>query len=212
MDAYTFSLALGAVGLAAMAIGGLSHLSHFRFARHGHGGARHGHAAARHGRGPASARGHHAHHASLGHSVSRLLTSLLSPRVLFSLALGFGATGVALRAHVAGPLLAGLALVGGAAFELALARPIWNLSERFVSPPAMTLESCVGDEVRAVTGFNSDGEGLVSLELDGQIVQLLGRLTAELQRTGTRVRSGDRLFVQEVDGTRHRVTVSLLPD
>jgi len=40
MDAYTFGLALGAVGLAAMAIGGLSHSTHIRFGRHGHAGAR----------------------------------------------------------------------------------------------------------------------------------------------------------------------------
>jgi hypothetical protein len=44
----------------------------------------------------------------------------------------------------------------GAVFELALARPIWNLTDRFASSPALTLESCVGDEVRAVGGFNAD--------------------------------------------------------
>ncbi len=38
MDAYTFSLALGAVGLATMAIGGLIHTTHLRPGRHGHGG------------------------------------------------------------------------------------------------------------------------------------------------------------------------------
>jgi len=209
MDAYTFGLALGAVGLAAMAIGGLSHFTHIRFGRHGHAGARHGHAAARHGH---SAPRTHQQHASIGHGLSRLLTSLLSPRVLFSFALGFGAVGVALRTHVPGPVLALAAIAGGAVFELALARPIWNLTDRFASSPALTLESCVGDEVRAVGGFNADGEGLVALELDGQIVQLLGRLAPEALETGLRVRSGDRLFVREVDGTRHRVTVSPLQD
>ena len=209
MDAYTFGLALGAVGLAAMAIGGLSHFTHIRFGRHGHAGARHGHAGARHGHG--AARTHH-QHASIGHGLSRLLTSLLSPRVLFSFALGFGAVGVALRTHLPGPVLALAAIAGGAVFELALARPIWNLTDRFASSPALTLESCVGDEVRAVGGFNAAGEGLVALELDGQIVQLLGRLAPEALETGLRVRSGDRLFVREVDGTRHRVTVSPLQD
>ena len=209
MDAYTFGLALGAVGLAAMAIGGLSHFSHIRFGRHGHGGARHGSAAARHGHG--ANRGHH-QHSTIGHGLSRLLTSLLSPRVLFSFALGFGAVGVALRGHLPGLVLAITAIAGGAVFELALARPIWNLTDRFTSSPALTLESCVGDEVRAVGGFNAAGEGLVALELDGQIVQLLGRLAPEALETGFRVHSGDRLFVREVDGTRHQVTVSPLQD
>ena len=211
MDAYTFGLALGAVGLAAMAIGGLSHFTHIRFGRHGHAGARPGHAAARHGHGHGTARGHH-QHASIGQGLSRLLTSLLSPRVLFSFALGFGAVGVALRTHLPGLVLAIAAIAGGAVFELALARPIWSLTDRFASSPALTLESCVGDEVRAVGGFNADGEGLVALELDGQIVQLLGRLAPEARQTGLRVRSGDRLFVREVDGTRHQVTVSPLQD
>lgn len=209
MDAYTFGLALGAVGLAAMAIGGLSHFTHIRFGRHGHANARHGHAAARHGHG--AARGHH-QHSSVGHGLSRLLTSLLSPRVLFSFALGFGAVGVALKTHLPGLVLAVTAIAGGAVFELALARPIWNLTDRFASSPALTLESCVGDEVRAVSGFNAAGEGLVALELDGQIVQLLGRLAPEALEIGLRVHSGDRLFVREVDGTRHRVTVSPLQD
>lgn len=213
MDAYTFSLALGAVGLAAMALGGLSHSTHFRLGRHTHGGARHSHVGARHGRGHAQGATHAQHqHLSFGHGLSRLLSSLLSPRVLFSFALGFGAVGVALRSSLGGPLLAVAATAGGAAFELALARPIWNLLERFASPPALTLESCVGDEVRAVGGFNAAGEGLVALELDGQVVQLLGRLAPEAHRTGLRVRSGDRLFVREVDGTRHQVTVSPLQE
>src|SRR5689334_4724885 len=96
MDLYSFSLALGAVGLAAMAIGGLSHLSHGRLARHGH------HGLARHGRGRAHS--HHTHPSSAARA-GQLLLSLLSPRVLFSLTLGFGATGLALRRLLGSPLL-----------------------------------------------------------------------------------------------------------
>ena len=76
MDAYTFGLALGAVGLAAMAIGGLSHSTHIRFGRHGHAGARHGHARARHSHGH-GARGQH-RHGSIGHGLSRLAAQLVA--------------------------------------------------------------------------------------------------------------------------------------
>ncbi len=124
----------------------------------------------------------------------------------------FGATGLALRRLLGSLLLLLAAGAGAATFELLLARPLWNLTERFASPPALTLESCVGDAVQAVTGFNADGEGLVALELDGQVLQLLGTLVPEARRSGTRVRSGDRLFVREVDGARHRVTVSPLQE
>jgi hypothetical protein len=36
-----------------------------------------------------------------------------------------------------------------------------------------TLEACVEDEVQAATGFDRDGHGLIAVELDGQLVQVL---------------------------------------
>jgi translation initiation factor IF-1 len=72
----------------------------------------------------------------------------------------------------------------------------------------LTLESGVFDEAEAVTGFNRAGEGLVRLDLDGQVVQLLGVLTADERAAGVRISAGDRLLIEAVDPARQRCTVS----
>ena len=194
MDTYTFSLALGAAGLTVMAAGGLG--------RHGH-QAHHGHA------------GHHgaAHHhdaAPHHHDARDVLTSLVSPRVVCSALVGFGATGLLLRPFIGGVALVALALLGGVAFERFVVAPLWRFLLRFASAPARTLESALLDEARAASGFDANGQGLVALEVDGQVVQVLGTLRREDRALGLRVRAGDRLRVEDVDPERHRCTVSFL--
>jgi hypothetical protein len=143
--------------------------------------------------------------------VSRAFLTLLSPRVAFSLLVGFGATGFLLKTVFGGPVLIALASVGAVCFEGVLVRPLFNLLSRFASDPAMTLESTLGDEVRVVSGFDAQGQGLVALEVDGQLVQLLGTLPPE-DRAGPRVRAGDTLYVKDVDSARHRVVVGRSQD
>jgi hypothetical protein len=199
-DPYVFALALGGTGLLAMAVMGA----------HGRAGAGHGHAGHHH------AGGHHAgaHHGSAHHAGSHhqpggsRWSVLLSPRVAFSVLVGFGAAGLALRAFLGGPWLFGAAVAGGIVFEAALVGPIWNLLLRFASQPAMTLEQGVMDEAEAATSFNAEGDGLVKLVLDGQVVQLLGSLSPADRATGIRVRAGDRLIIEAVDSARQRCTVS----
>jgi hypothetical protein len=130
--------------------------------------------------------------------------------VLFSFALGFGAIGVVLRPSLAGAWLAVSAIVGGIAFERLLVAPLWSFFFRFESPAALTLESCVEDEARAVTGFDSAGHGLVAVELDGQIVQLLGVLSSNDRSAGVHVRAGDRLRIESVHAARNHCTVTYL--
>lgn len=202
MDVYLTLLVLGVAGLAVMAAGaaGHGHVGHGPAgagpAGHGHGGPAHGH----------SAHGSHA----VGGGRDALL-ALASPRVLFALLLGIGAAGLLLRpllgAALAGAPLAAAALALGVLFErLAVAR-VWRFVERFASAPAQTLETALYDHARAASGFDARGEGLVALEVDGQVVQLLGRLRAEDR--ALRVRAGDRLRVEDVDAERHRCTVSV---
>jgi len=81
---------------------------------------------------------------------------------------------------------------------------------RFASAPALTLESCLQDEVRAATGFDTSGHGLVTADVDGQVVQLLATLRPEDRLAGVRIRTGDRLRVEDVDGRRNRCTVSYI--
>ena len=217
MDVYGFSLALGATGLAAMAIGGLAHVGH-----DGHGHAGHGHSGhAGHAHG---GNGHAAHagtaemqtghaHAAPAHPApahTSWFLSLLSPRTLFALLVGFGAGGL-LASPLGEPWRAGAAVLAAAAFEGLLVGPLWRMLFRFESSPAVTLESAIEDDARAVMGFDANGQGLVALDVDGQVVQLLATLTAEDRARGARVRSGDLVRVSSIDAARHRCTVRI-PD
>ena len=181
-------------------------------------GAGHGHAATPAGDagGHALTHGHahghdggHAHAGDAGKAMGNWFLSFLSPRVLFSILVGVGATGLLLGHVLPEPLLAIAAVAGGLVFELAAVRPVWNFFFRFASEPALTLESAITDTATAVTGFNPQGEGVVKIELDGQIVQVLGRLSSADLATGVRVRAGDSLVVEDVDPVRNRCVVSL---
>lgn len=233
MDFYLFSLLLGFLGLAGMALGGVMSHGHggpahgghdvgdVSLGGHGHAGhVGHGHAGhvhAGHAHGHDLAHGHDAGHAHGGkdhgpgtkeHGGTRWLLAFLSPRVLFSVFLGLGAVGLAARDLLGGPLLFGAALAGGVAFEKLLVAPMWNFLMRFASRPALTLESALFDTGTAVTGFNAAGEGLIRLEVDGQVVQLLATLRPRDRAAGIRVRAGDPLLVESIDGARNRCVVS----
>jgi len=139
----------------------------------------------------------------------------LSPRVLFSLALGFGAAGALLQRWTA-PLgwLATLvpAAAGAFLFEWGVVQPMWRFLFGFASKPAGNLDGAVFEEGRAVCNFDATGHGLVALQLDGQIVQLLGTLCAEERQRGERVRAGDALCVREVNLLRNTCTVARLAE
>ena len=129
--------------------------------------------------------------------------------MLFNVLVGFGATGLIVE-RLVGPVLAlPLALLGGYAFETVIVRPIFNSLFRFESGPAETLETSIMSEARAVTGFDAHGNGLISLELGGEVVQILGTLTPDERTLGVRVRAGDVLRIEEVDSARNRCIVSL---
>lgn len=208
MSPYGFSLALGVAGMTAMAVAGLGHAGH---AHGGHGHAGHGHGGHAHGGGGHGGQGHGGH--GQGHHDNGLLrtAAVLSPRLWFTLLAGFGAAGLLLEPVAPGGAVRAALAVGAAVlFELLLARPVWNFAFRFASRPATTLEACVTDEVQAVTGFDAEGHGLVAVELDGQVVQVLATLRAADRAAGSRVRAGDRVRVDEVDSARNRCVVSAI--
>lgn len=219
MDPYTFAAALGGAGLAAMAALGVSHLGGAQHQAHaGHDGAAHaGDGASLHGAHlPGHAHGTQAHVPALRAgarggvrgSLRPALLSLVSPRVIFSAVLGFGITGLLFRPLIGGVVLAAAAVAGGVLFEAAVVRPIWNLLFRFASTPAASLEGSLLSEATATSGFDANGQGIVALEVDGQMVQCLGTLRAMDRDLGVRVRSGDVLRVEDVDPARNRCTVS----
>ena len=215
MDLYSSSLLLGAAGLGVMALGGLGHRGggHAGSAGHGHAtGHGHGHVA-----GHVHGVKHAGHVQAAGHAptardaMSNTLWTITSPRFLFSLLLGFGTAGELLRPVLGGPLLIAAAVAGGVLFERVLVSPLWNLAMRFASAPAVTLESSVADEATAVTSFDANGQGIVSLEVDGQVVQILATLSPDDRALGAaRVRAGQRVRIDEVDAEQNRCTVSLI--
>jgi hypothetical protein len=221
MDLYIFCVVLGAAGMAAMALLGFTS---------SHGGGHHAHDTAGHelhgvgGHLHSTGPGHggaHGHAIPSGHAVAQAHAthvdhegwksqawSWLSPRVMFNFLVGFGATGLIVE-RLVGPILAlPIAVVGGISFETFVVRPIFNSLFRFESQPAQTLESAIMSEARAVTGFDSRGNGLISLELGGEVVQILGTLTPDERKNGVRVRAGDSVRIEDVDSSRNRCTVS----
>jgi hypothetical protein len=216
MDLYIFCVVLGAAGMTAMAFLGFA-------SSHGgahHGGAHHGHDTSGHeAHGIGAPHGHsitpaHAHTVAHGNTVAHAhalkshLWTWLSPRVLFNFLVGFGATGLILE-RLVGPVLAlPIAVLGGVSFEVFVVRPIFNSLFRFESQPAQTLGSALMSEGRAVTGFDANGNGLISLELGGEIVQVLGTQLKGERASGVRIRAGDIVRIEEVDDTRNRCTVS----
>ena len=209
MDLYITSLALGAAGLGFMALSGLGAHSHSG-ATHGHGGGHHhGHIADSHH----AHQGAHAHdhvHADAPNPLARTLWTVASPRFFFSFLLGLGLTGEVLRGHLSGSPLLVAALVGGVVFERALVAPLWDVAMRFASKPAQTLDAAVTDEAVAVTAFDANGQGIVSVEVDGQIVQILATLQPSDRQLGVRVRAGQRVRIEDVNAAANQCTVSLL--
>jgi hypothetical protein len=221
MDLYIFCVVLGGAGMAAMAFLGFTsshgggHQTHDTSGHEMHGIAH----VAGHGHDLSHAGGHadvahthagHAHAAPNAHhdGWKSNLWSWLSPRVLFNFLVGFGATGLVVE-RLVGPVLAlPIAIAGGVAFEALVVRPIFNSLFRFESSPAQTLESALMSEGRAVTGFDAGGNGLISLELGGEVVQVLGTQLGEERAAGVRIRAGDTVRIEEVDSRRNRCTVS----
>jgi hypothetical protein len=214
MDLYTFSLFLGAAGLLTMALQGIGsgHGDHAGGHHAGHGGhaSGHGHSADAHS-GHATDATSHSHSHSHESAVGKFLWSFASPRVWFSVLLGMGLAGRATRPFFeGGPMLFVAALGLGLLFEGILVRPVWNLVFKFASKPALSLESCVEDEATAVTSFDKNGQGIISVDLDGQVVQLLATLRADDRALGAAVRAGDRVRIADVDSARNQCTVAVL--
>ena len=233
MNVFLYATGFGLLGLTAMAALGLAHghspgrvaQGHVAQVHAAHGGQAHGlplpgtgHSGQ--GHGPGLVKGHISHAAAAHEQGASYLPSLMvlaSPRVWLSLLLGFGLiglllTGIPLTARLPQVLLLALAGAGGVAFELWLVQPYWNALLRFQSSPALSLGSSVQSRAVAVTDFDPTGSGLVSLEFEGEVRQLLAILEGWEREKGVRVRRGDPLLIQTVDEARSRCTVSTLSD
>jgi hypothetical protein len=198
----------GAVALAVLALCGVGF--HHSGIHHGHSHHSLGKAHAR--IGPSVHRTAHqttSHNGSAnrspGASVFELIT-WLSPVYICGAIIGFGATGTLISPLIQGWFRLGTALLGAYLVCAFCIRPVLAGIQNWASLPAKTLDDAILENGTAVTDFDSQGYGLVRLNLDGQVIQLLGQLVPE-ERSGTRVRSGETLFVRSVDSTKQRCVV-----
>jgi hypothetical protein len=61
-----------------------------------------------------------------------------------------------------------------------------------------------------VSNFDKNGQGIISIEVDGHVQQVLGTLQKADRAAGVVVRAGQRVRIEEVDGARQRCVVSKL--
>jgi hypothetical protein len=134
------------------------------------------------------------------------LLAWLSPIYICGAVLGFGATGTLVSPFLQGWLQLVTALAGAYVLCSFCIRPLLTGVQKWASLPAKTLSDAMLENGTAVTDFDSQGYGLVRLNLDGQVVQLLGQLAPD-ERGGDRVRSGETLFVRSVDPAKQRCIV-----
>lgn len=120
--------------------------------------------------------------------------------------MGFGFTGVMVAHFVQGWPCLVLALLGAYLVPAFCIRPLMSGVLMWASTPAKTLDAAVLETGAAATTFDEQGYGMVRLTLDGQVVQLLGRLTPE-EQAGPRIGSGETLFIRSVDPVRQRCVV-----
>jgi hypothetical protein len=123
------------------------------------------------------------------------------------MAVGAGATGIVLRSLGVPPPITAVAACGGAvAFRAGVVGPLWKLVFAFASRPAAALDGALLQTAEVIAAFNTRGEGLVRLVVDGQSVDVLARLGPGEQ--GVRVARGERVCVESVDPRSNSVTVS----
>lgn len=180
---YPILLGVGALGLVAQAV-----LGHVHEGGDGHDHDGDGHADVGH------------HHDGVS------MWALLSPLRLFSFSLGAGAAGLALGGVVRSPLLLALiAGLAGLAFYRFVVKPLWKVVRKFESKPAETLSSAVAQEAIADSRFDENGQGIVTLTVDGQRVRLLAQLEEIVP-----VAPGDKLIVTKIDGAKNACRVTKL--
>jgi len=205
---YTILFLIGLLGLGAMALLGLGHSS-----GHGGHGGHIGHDAghAGHGGHGHDSHGHgHNHHGeeSRGGS-SGWFWQLLSPLTLMSFCLGAGATGLILRdLHYSSMLTALAAALGAVAFYALIVRPLFAFAFKFVSQPSKALEGATAKTAEAASKFDASGRGVVTLNVDGQIVRVLAELEQDDRLNFDTIRPGDSLTITAVDGHKNTCKVA----
>jgi len=133
---------------------------------------------------------------------------MISPLDIFAFCLGAGAAGLAFQSIVPAALLVYVAIVGALVFNLGIVRPLIGFAMKFVSKPSEGLEGIVAQNASAVTSFDGNGRGLISVCVDAQQVQVLAILDPAEVHRGVRVNKGDEVVVTSVDAARNTCQVT----
>ena len=70
------------------------------------------------------------------------------------------------------------------------------------------MEGAVAGTAEVITNFDHTGKGLVKVNMDGQIVQLLARLEPAEVAKGVAVNKGDQVVLTEVNAKASTCTVT----
>jgi hypothetical protein len=162
---------------------------------------------------PASAKAHAPTQPTTGTKPSPLAPffDLLSPLALFTICLGAGVTGLLLQMRWHQQILvAFVAAAGGIGLYSLVVRPLWGLIFHFVSKPAETLSAAVAQEAEADSRFDSNGKGIVRLNVDGQLVRILAQLESDDVAQGAMVSAGEKLVVTKIDPQKNTCRVTRL--
>lgn len=154
------------------------------------------------------AKGLRVREASESSSPFSMALSTISPMNIFSLCLGFGATGMILTSLLSFPAIVYAAIAGGLVFNYGMVKPMMNWFAGFASTPSEGIEGQLYQEAEAITRFDKDGRGIVRITLDGQHVQLLATLDLLEVEKGVQVNKGERLIVTEVDSVKNSCRVT----
>ncbi|WP_309710891.1 hypothetical protein [Armatimonas sp.] len=128
------------------------------------------------------------------------LLGVFSPLGIFSLCLGAGAAGILTNRWW-------WAVVGGLLFWKLVIEPLQELLLRFASDPAKNLEGARASEAIALSRFDTNSQGMVSLTVDGQVRRVLAKLSEGEPRE---IAIGEKLVVVDVDTKRNTCRVARL--
>jgi len=161
------------------------HAGHIGDGAHGHGGHGHG----------------HDHHGDESRGSSGWFWQFLSPLTLMSLCLGAGATGLIVRdLHFSSMFTALAAALGAVVFYALIVKPLFALAFKFVSQPSKALDGATAKTAEAASKFDKTGRGVITLNVDGQLVRVLAQLEQDDRQNSETIRPGDTLTVTAVDG------------
>jgi membrane protein implicated in regulation of membrane protease activity len=132
----------------------------------------------------------------------------ISPIDVFSTLFGAGAVGTLLQHLLTAWPLGLAAAVGGILFDLGFIRPFMGFLLRFASRPSEGLEGEVSSVGEAIIRFDSNGQGVIRINLDEQYRQLLASLDPDERSRGVAVAKGDKVVIVSVDAAKNSCVVS----